>query len=117
MIRCASNLEDGFTLWSGSEADRRTYLQWQKGLLRAELNALQPTLIVFVTGPHYDAYLSDEFDGTSFEALGTYKPRVVAKVTSPALCAPAYRTYHPGYLNRSLGFAPLEAAIADAARL
>jgi hypothetical protein len=114
VIRCAANSEVGFTLWSISEKDRARYLQWQKGLLQAELTELLPTLIVFLTGPYYDDYLRSEFDEISFEPLGSFEPRVVSKLKSAMLTAPAYRTYHPGYLNRTVGFAPLEAIIADA---
>jgi hypothetical protein len=114
IIRCATNSESGFTLWSISEMDRRNYLKWQKGLLRAELGELQPTLIVFVTGPNYDDYLKDEFDQLSFMPVSPFNSNVLSTLESPALKAQAYRTYHPGYLNRDLGFAPLEAAIANA---
>lgn len=121
VIRCAANSESGFTLWSIPETDRGKYLQWQKGLLQAELAELRPTLIVFVTGPNYDDYLKSEFDLITFESVRHFEPRVLSKLASPLLAAPAYRTYHPGYLNRKFrslglaeGFAPLEAIIADA---
>lgn len=117
IIRCAANSEDGFTLWSISESDRRRYLQWQHGLLQTELAALQPTLILFVTGPYYDEYLRSELNDLTFAPLAVFQPRQLSKLSSTALTAPAYRTYHPGYLNRrpnSLGFAPLKAAVADA---
>lgn len=99
---------------STSSADRCRYLQWQKGLLQTELDALQPTLIMFVTGPYYDAYLRAEFDGLTFDPLAPFESRLISKLNSPALHAPAYRTYHPGYLNRHAGFEPLAAAVADA---
>ncbi len=117
IIRCAVISEDGFTLWSLPEADRNRYLQWQKGLLKAELAALQPTLVLFVSGPYYDDFLRSEFDDLAFEPLGGFGPRQLSKLNTAALAAPAYRTYHPGYLNRrsrTLGFSPLEAAMADA---
>jgi hypothetical protein len=114
VIRCAANSETGFTLWSISEKDRTGYLRWQKGLLKAELTDLRPTLIVFLTGPNYDDYLLSEFDEISFEPLGSFEPRVLSKLKSAMLTAPAYRTYHPGYLNRTVGFTPLETIIADA---
>jgi len=113
VIRCAVDAEAGFTLWSLSEADRQRYLAWQRGLLSAELNALQPTLILFVTGPGYDPYLRDEFSELQFDVVAPFPNRTLAKLASPSLPAPAYRTYHPGYLNRKVGFAPLQAAIAS----
>ena len=117
VIRCAANAKDGFTLWSIPEADRNRYLQWQSGLLRTELAELQPTLIFFVTGPYYDDHLRSELSDLTFEQLAGFEPRQFSKLRSVALPAPAYRTYHPGYLNRhtsSLGFAPFKAAVADA---
>jgi hypothetical protein len=116
VIRCAANSHNGFTLWSISEADRQGYLQWQKGLLQAELAAINPTLIIFVNGPNYDSYLSSEFQKLSFEPLDSFSVRAVAKLKSPTLTAPTYRTYHPNYLNYSTGFAPVAAVLADAIR-
>jgi hypothetical protein len=113
VIRCATNVEGGCTLRSIPKADRRAFLRWQNGLLRSELRALHPTLIVFVTGPYYDDFLSAEFAELTFEPLRRYAPRVACRLNSPELAAPAYRTYHPGYLNRRFGFAPIEAIISD----
>lgn len=117
VIRCAANADEGFTLWSIPEHDRGLYLKWQEGLLQSELTILNPTLILFVCGPHYDDYLRSEFKDLTFEPVGAFETRQLSKLHSAALTAPAYRTYHPGYLNRSLGFAPLEAAIGDAISL
>ena len=66
--------------------------------MEAELGELRPTLIVFLTGPNYDDYLLSEFDEISFEPIGSFEPRVLSKLKSAKLTAPAYRTYHPGYL-------------------
>lgn len=114
LIRCASNDEQGFTLWTIGSEDRDRYLAWQQGLLMQELRELKPTLILFVTGPAYDEYLKAEFPGIGFEALAPFNVRQLARLTGDGLPAPAYRTYHPGFLNRNLGFKPLDVAIDHA---
>ncbi len=120
VIRCAAETQgagQGYSLWSIDENIRRTYLDWQKGLLTAELRALAPTLIVFVSGPYYDDYLTEEFEGLEMTAVEPFDERVLSRLRAPGLGdVPAYRTYHPGYLNRvkRFGFGTLEAAIRDA---
>ena len=117
IIRCAVDSEAGYTLWSLREADRRKLLEWQNGLLRAELAALRPTLILFVTGPHYDRYLKSELGELGYSTLRQFDLRTLTRIEGAAPPAKSYRTYHPGYLNRCFGFAPLEVAINDALQI
>ena len=117
VIRCASMTRESYSLWSVDRSTRRAYLDWQKGLLRMELSVLAPTLIIFVSGPYYDVYLAEEFDGLEMIPVGSFGGRALSRLHAPGLGGiPAYRTYHPAYLNRvrELRCAPIEAAIADA---
>ena len=116
LIRSASYVtENDFTLWNRSATDSAALLRWQSGLLRRELRALSPTLILFVSGPYYDRYIKEEFPDAQWEALPGHREHAAARLSGASLPAPAYRTYHPGYLNRQpAGFAPLDAAISDA---
>ncbi len=117
VIRCDAGDQFEHKLWNAPSTDGRAYLNWQNGLLRAELEILKPTMILFVCGPNYDQYLREEFGELRFEPLEEFEERAAAKIVRSALGAPAYRTYHPAYLNRrmrcGLGFAPLQAALDD----
>lgn len=118
VIRCAVDAESGFTLWSMSSDEREAYLSWQHGILLQELRIIQPTLIIFVSGPNYDGYLRRELGDLTFDPVPPATARVAARVSGSALTAPAYRTYHPGYLNRNgklgLGFAPIRSVLEHA---
>lgn len=115
IVRCSVCNSEGVTLESLTPEERRTYLNWQHGLLTAELRELDPTLIVFVSGPDYDQYLVEEFGDVRFKPIVGFDKRQAARVEAPALNAPAYRTYHPKSLQiQRLGFAPLQAILDDA---
>lgn len=113
VMRSAANGKTGFTVFGVREHYRSQYLRWQRGLLVAELQALRPTLVLFVSGPNYDTFLNTEFRDLGYEPLAAFSVRQVARLKSGGLPSPAYRTYHPGFLHRSLRFSPLAAAIAD----
>lgn len=115
VVRCSVCNREGVTLESLTPEERRTYLDWQRGLLSAELQELNPTLVIFVSGPDYDQYLEEEFGDVAFEPVARSDPRQVARLKAAALSAPTYRTYHPRSLQmQRLGFAPLQAILDDA---
>lgn len=100
LIRCAAEVEGSYALSAQKEEVQAPYLAWQKGMIAAELRELEPTVAIFVTGPRYDEYLLAEFSGLHLEALPGFSEREVARLRHPDLPFPAFRTYHPGYLNR-----------------
>ena len=108
LIRCSADTADGRSLWNISENDRTKILWWQNGLLTRELQSIAPTAVIFLTGPNYDVFLRSEFSDLSFNSFGDFDPRVLCELSCPALACPSFRTCHPGYLNRSHKFAPLE---------
>ncbi len=77
-------------------------LKWQHGILVAEIDAFDPTHIIFVTGPDYDGYIQSEIGPCSFVTFdnGPSNQRQLAVLDSPRVKLPMMRTYHPGYLNR-----------------
>ena len=113
LIRCAADAEGSYALGSLREEMQAPYLAWQKGLIAAELKELNPTVAIFVTGPRYDEYLLSEFSGLRLDALPGFSEREVARLHHPELPFPAFRTYHPGYLNRvdRLEFKAIEAIL------
>lgn len=70
-------------------------------VLRCEIEILNPTAVVFYTGPDYDPYLLGTFEGAKLTAIVGHPERELAAVSHPSLPAKTYRTYHPAYQNRS----------------
>ena len=67
------------------------------GLLRHELSITEPDVVVFFTGPSYDARLRTTFPGVKCERVNDF----VNRLSHDALPEKAFRSYHPGYLKRS----------------
>ncbi|CAO4172040.1 hypothetical protein [Methylorubrum aminovorans] len=112
VVRCSANSGQGYTPWAVPEAIRSAFLTRQRGLLATEIDVLRPTLTIFVSGPHYDAFVSEEFPGCESVALAPFSARQAARYTHPRLPRACFRSYHPGYLNRNeLGFRPIQAMI------
>ncbi len=70
-------------------------------VLPLEIEIAHPDVVVFFTGPSYDARLKKTFKGLKFEAVGNYPSRVLARVIHNSLPYNSYRTYHPVYIRRS----------------
>lgn len=112
VVRCSANSGQGYTPWAVPEAIRSDFLIRQRGLLAAEIEILRPTLTIFVSGPYYDVFVSDEFPGCESVALAPFPIQQAARYTHPILPRTSFRTYHPGYLNRNeLGFRPIQTMI------
>lgn len=69
-------------------------------LLREEIAVLQPTDMVFITGPYYEPWLEKTFEGIETLPFKDYDPSRTAMLRHPELPARTWRTYHPGYLSR-----------------
>ena len=87
----------------------------QQGLLRHEIDTLKPDVLVFFTGPRYDAALKAELGDVTFhpvEGLATHpEPHPVAhlaRLEGPGLPARTLRSYHPEYLQRSRQFSLIQ---------
>lgn len=83
--------------------DRQLVEQALDRFLLREIELLAPTGIVFFTGPRYDGYLKASLNG---EILASpvderFTTRELAKVCINRHPAPAFRTYHPNYLQRA----------------
>lgn len=66
-------------------------------LLQKEIAVLEPHVVVFFTGPYYDARLRESFPGIRLTADSPW----VTSLTHPLLPSACYRTYHPHYLWRA----------------
>jgi hypothetical protein len=75
---------------------------WQRKLFHAELAALSPDAVVFVTSWRYDPAIrfmfSDAHLTETGRGLGVHE---LARVRADGLPDRSFRTYHPGYLRRA----------------
>jgi hypothetical protein len=104
VFRCALYIDEqpnSKSPLNGTESERVQIMDWQRGCLREEITILDPTSVVFFTGPLYDEVLRDEFPGVEFTAYDDRPSRQFACVTHAHLPVRSFRTYHPGYLVRS----------------
>lgn len=84
------------------EAARNHLRRVQTNLLTTEIKVLNPTVVVFFSGPSYDQEIAHAFKGCTFEQVFSDRPlREVALVRSSLLPANSFRIYHPNYLQRS----------------
>lgn len=76
-------------------------MDWQKDCLVNEIKILQPTSVIFFTGPNYEHVLMKEFPETTVMPIDNYLPNRFARLVHKDLPAKTFRTYHPAYLMRS----------------
>jgi len=92
------------TSWSILQAPAQTreaFINQQASLIRGEIDALQPHVCIFLTGPNYDPILTSTFPGCVFTAANGYSKRALVKVIDRALPEQSFRTYHPKFLRMS----------------
>ena len=89
------------SLLSSSENDRNIVLDGLKGLLLKEINVLQPTKVIFFTGPRYDRVLKIEFPDVTFSKYSDDLSisKLAKIIIDDSLIS--LRTYHPAYIQRS----------------
>jgi hypothetical protein len=83
-------------------------------VFREEIRILNPTCVVFMTGPNYDSTLQQRIPDASFAPLENFSLRQLAKVASTLLPKTSYRIYHPGYGNRHTEIYQLTLAAIEA---
>jgi hypothetical protein len=71
-------------------------------VLQEEIKIVNPTCVVFMTGPNYDHILEQRIPDSAFNEMGGFTLRQLARVSSDSLPEASYRIYHPGYGNRNL---------------
>lgn len=99
LVRCS--VDNGSVIRNCTKAQLDHLLKAQRGLLVEEIQLLQPTAVVFFTGPNYDRILCNEFPDARFHAVQGHQERQFCRVQANGLPARSFRLYHPGYLVRS----------------
>jgi hypothetical protein len=84
-----------------SPIERAALRALSRNVLLEEIRLLEPTMVVFFTGPNYDAALKDVFQGAVLSAVEPFTARQISWVQHPALPTKSIRSYHPGYMNRA----------------
>ena len=69
-------------------------------LLNGEIKIAKPDVVVFFTGPDYEARLAATFEGMNVEPVSGFDVRFLARLQHPDLPRNTFRTYHPGFLRR-----------------
>ena len=79
-------------------------LQQEFNVLFMEIQALQPDVVIFLTGPNYDECITKSFrhvvrpgDTLTFESIAGMTYNELARISHATLPFHTYRTYHPGY--------------------
>ncbi len=101
LFRC--DLDGSSVKDTASPIEFKDILKFQQGLLTREIAVLQPTAVLFLTGPNYDRALTDEFSGITIHPALGHSARELAQLGHPSLPTASYRTYHPNYLARDSG--------------
>lgn len=68
-------------------------------LLRKEIAILEPSAVIFHTGPNYEFALRETFQDLQPEPMVGFDPSRTSRIRSSLLPATTWRTYHPSYLN------------------
>ena len=69
-------------------------------LIIKEIDILKPDFIVFFSGYKYDKYLNDIFGILPKKSIIGFREKELCEIEIPNI-KKAFRTYHPGFLNRN----------------
>ena len=98
-IDCAPAGRASASIAALPRAERDAVLDWQRGILRAEVSELRPNALVAMCGPKYDDVLDAEFPGLEREPAGETPSRELVRLVHPDLPRTAFRTHHPRTLE------------------
>lgn len=84
-------------------AQVRAFLNSQEtDLLQKEISILEPKVCIYFTGPNRDHLINQRWEGIEQVGLSSNIPaRQLCRLVHETLPKHSYRTYHPGYLQRS----------------
>jgi hypothetical protein len=114
LYKCSNNGKS----WYGKKDanDRRESVEKAlQGILWEEIKILEPTDIIFFTGPRYDRYLKQSLNGNvEFAPIDDrYSTRQLAKFCINEPSIPGFRTYHPNYLQRSKNWQVIDLLVKE----
>lgn len=95
------SLDSGSVYENGTPEEAALIRDAGSALLRAEIQTLAPTSIIFFTGPNYNQHLYAQFPGLKLMNLEHYDPEKTSMLMHALFPLKTFRTYHPAYLARS----------------
>ena len=72
-------------------------------VIHEEISILKPDVLLFLTGPEYESRVTKKMKIADYHTISNIDKRKLARI-SVSNGILAYRTYHPGYLNRTAFF-------------
>lgn len=79
-------------------------IRWQQNwftVIRKEIEILEPDVVIFMSGPHYDKFIERVFGPLTLTKVGSRSERQLARIVNDLLPPASFRTYHPNYLWRN----------------
>lgn len=95
------SLDEGSVIKNGTKDEKEAIREASREILRAEIEILKPTAVIFFTGPNYNQTLYSIFSGMELLSFHGRDPEKTAQLIHPNLPDQTWRTYHPAYLLRS----------------
>ena len=98
---------------NGSGQEYKQISELNFGILAEEIRILEPTAVIFVTGPYYDEEIKHSFPSAVLSEFSSrFKTRAVARIEHEDLPIASFRTYHPNYLRRASKWEMLDCILA-----
>lgn len=72
----------------------------QEGVFQAEIRALAPHVVVFLTGPNYDQVIEKLYPDYKRIDVPPFTSRQIVQIAASGLPRLTFRSYHPGYIHR-----------------
>jgi len=67
-------------------------------VIQEEISILKPNVILFLTGPNYEARVNKKFGIRGYQSISNHETNKLAKILISTEIL-AYRTYHPNYMQ------------------
>jgi len=67
-------------------------------VIQEEISILKPDIILFLTGPNYEARVNKKFGITGYHSISNHETNKLTRISISTEML-AYRTYHPNYLQ------------------
>lgn len=88
------------SILSAESDEFESIIEFYQGILKREIEIISPKIIIFFIGTRYEAFL-DRFIPNDKLSIDGFKLNELCELKLKGFSnIKAYRTYHPGYLNR-----------------
>lgn len=94
------DLDGGSVIKNKNILGKEIVSELSKQLFLKEIALLQPTAVIFFTGPYLEKHLISYIPDIIFSPSNNFRSHPVCKLSSSVLPQASWRTYHPAYLRR-----------------